>query len=254
MRQGHCGPGWNTFNGIGGRDYRVLSAIVATVCVAGTAKAQLHSSDRWPVVESKVALKMLLVKPRPEYPAIARVNYLQGRVEVEVNVNSKGEVVGTHVLAGNAVLAASALQAAREWRFTPLATASGPSRFSAIIPLKFSLNLQPMTLSPKQAEKDFMRSVTPPEAKPPLEGNVSGEDTVHLRVLIDDHGQVIDRDQDLAGNAQFDAACQALQKWSFRPAHWGAIAVPSYIDVNIPVSPSAVARAIDLHDPSFHTH
>ena len=64
-----------------------------------------------------------------------------------------------------------------------------------------------------------------------------------MRLLVNDQGQVIDTDATRLDRAQFDAVNANLRGWTFHPAHWGTLPIASYLDVDVPVGPPAVARA-----------
>jgi hypothetical protein len=34
-----------------------------------------------------------------------------------------------------------------------------------------------------------------------------------------------------------------LRGWTIRPAHWGSLPIPSYLEVDVPVSESSIAQA-----------
>ncbi len=71
-------------------------------------------------------------KVDPEYPELARRMHLAGTVKIEVVVAPNGTVKDARVVGGNPVLAASALVAAKKYRFEPAAAES-----SGIIQFKF---------------------------------------------------------------------------------------------------------------------
>ncbi|HXW16648.1 MAG TPA: energy transducer TonB [Terriglobia bacterium] len=183
----------------------------------------------------KQAARLALTRPAPEYPPVAKVNYLQGLVQIRITVSREGKVLSAHVLHGNAILAEAALTATRRWIYRPLATAAGPSGFITTVNLKFTLGNLGTDLTPQQAEHDFLRQVKPPQMEQPPQAAPSRE-VVHMRLLVNDQGQVVDRDVPPVDDAQFEAACETLRSWTFRPAHWGNLPIASYFDVDVPVS------------------
>lgn len=66
--------------------------------------------------ETKRKLKSKVV---PEYPQIARQLSLTGKVKLETTVAADGHVTATKVIGGNPVLASSAQDAVKKWRFEP---------------------------------------------------------------------------------------------------------------------------------------
>lgn len=193
-----------------------------------------------PLIDSKQAVRLVMAQSPPEYPLVAKANYIAGQVQVELTVNGKGKVASVHVLEGNAILAASALNAARRWSYHPLATPSGPSGFVTRVKLKFVLRPQGKDPFPQRAEQDFMRQVTPPQPVRPPNDSPPGE-VVHMRLLVNEKGQVVDMEVPPAVRARFGASCEPLRGWTFRPALWGNIPIASYLDVDVPVSTPSLA-------------
>ncbi len=78
-------------------------------------------------------------KVPPTYPTTARQLGLQGDVEVEAHITEAGVVESAKPLTGNPVLAAAAVKALKEWKFTPF-TNDGKA-VKAIAPISFSFKL-----------------------------------------------------------------------------------------------------------------
>jgi len=227
---------------------KLMLPVLAIACTVGSArpKENVPGPDDLPVVRNpKQVARLALTRPAPEYPPVAKVNYLQGLVQIRITVSREGKVLSAHVLHGNAILAEAALTATRRWIYRPLATAAGPSGFITTVSLKFTLGNIGGDLTPQQAEHDFLRQVKPPQIKRPPQAAPTKE-VVHMRLLVNDQGQVVDRDVAPAGSAQFEAACETLRGWTFRPAHWGNLPIASYFEVDVPVDTPTVARAAAL--------
>lgn len=218
---------------------------LAMCCAGGKVCAQENASrPNIPLVtlDIKQAAGLVLSQPAPVYPPVAKVNYLQGHVQLELTVNDNGKVASAHVLDGNAILAVAAMKAALRWNYKPLTTDSGPSGFITIVKIKFTLNCQGMDLTPRQAERDFLRQVKPPQVvRQPDDAHP--EDVVHMRLLVNDQGEVVDQEIWHAGRAHVVAAHQTLQGWIFRPARWGSLPIASYLEVDVPVSAPSIAQA-----------
>jgi len=71
-------------------------------------------------------------KVQPMYPELARKMNISGTVKIEVVVAPNGNVKQARVIGGHPVLATSALDAAKKWKFEP---AGGES--TGIIDFKF---------------------------------------------------------------------------------------------------------------------
>jgi TonB family protein len=225
---------------------------LAMVCAAGSVCAQEYAPgpNVLPVViDPKQAAKLILAQSVPDYPPIAKVNYIEGQVQLELTIDGKGTVDKAHVLEGNAILAESALKATRRWTYHPLTTPSGPSGFITMVRLKFSLRNRgaEAELTPRRAEQDFLRQVKPPQVVRTPDDAPAG-DLVHMRVLVNDQGQVVDSQISAPGKGQVEAARETLRGWTFRPAHWGNLPIASYLEVDVPANTTSVARAATNSD------
>jgi len=60
-----------------------------------------------------------LFNPPPQYPQIARRIQLRGTVKIEIVIAPDGSVKDAKVLGGHALLAESALNAVKDWKFAP---------------------------------------------------------------------------------------------------------------------------------------
>jgi TonB family protein len=72
------------------------------------------------------AMKAVKFKIQPEYPAIARQLRVGGTVDVDVLINSTGEVDKVTLLDGDALLAKSVISAVKKWKFSLTAAGTGP--------------------------------------------------------------------------------------------------------------------------------
>jgi TonB family protein len=210
------------------------------LCTALGARAQ--TSRPTPTrLDSKAASKLLKSHDQPEYPPVAKLNFIQGSVRLQVLVSPEGEVREAHVLAGHPILAASALRSVRNWLFRPFKTRDGPTPFATLVDVIFSLQINKFAPFPNHPEEYLDRQVKPPEILDSPSGPADGE-SVRLRVLVGDKGQAIDT-RPLGGqSAHFAAARKIVSCWTFRPARWGSLAVPWYLDVNVPVEGWIAAR------------
>lgn len=209
---------------------------LAVACLVPALAAATQSEHRGPAaisLNSKEATQLLVKKQAPNYPTLARVNYIQGRVRVEITVSDSGKVAVAHVLQGHPFLAASALSAIRHWVYRPLRIAAGAVPFKTLVDFNFTLRVTKLTRFPPTAEKDLQAQVTPPEVLDRREETPA--DHVRLRVLVDSDGHTIDT-QPVSGPASdIEDAVESVEHWTFRPAYWGSMAVPWYTVVDVPV-------------------
>lgn len=70
-------------------------------------------------VGGKVQESRLIRKVLPEYGALARNARVEGDVILEVNVDEEGNVAAVRVIKGHPLLEAAAVQAVRQWKYSP---------------------------------------------------------------------------------------------------------------------------------------
>ena len=81
------------------------------------------------------AMKAIKSKVPPTYSPVARQLKLNGRVVVEAVVNEMGSVKQAKSVSGNLILANSAIEAVKQWKFTPF-QANGKAS-AAVVTLSF---------------------------------------------------------------------------------------------------------------------
>lgn len=75
----------------------------------------------------------------PVYPELVRRIHLQGDVAVEVVISPEGRVESARAISGHPMLIATALEAARGWRFGPTILNGVPVRVTGVIIFAFKL-------------------------------------------------------------------------------------------------------------------
>jgi TonB family protein len=108
---------------------RIAAAMLAVVTIVGAVclphvEAQTSQSDE---INRRAKSKV-----PPLYPELARKMHIAGTVKIEVTVASNGTVKEARVVGGHPVLANSALDAAKKWRFEP-----APAESTGVIEFKF---------------------------------------------------------------------------------------------------------------------
>lgn len=86
------------------------------------------------------ATKAAVVKPRPEYSAIARKVRITGEVVVDAHVTESGDVEDVTVVSGNAMLTQSVVVTVKKWKFTPFTENGAPAK--AVANLRFNFTLE----------------------------------------------------------------------------------------------------------------
>ena len=225
-----------------------LLPVLAVLCAVGSVCAQnFVSTPASPqlITNHRQLASMVLARPAPEYPPVARINYIEGPVQIEITVNNTGRVSNAHVLNGNPLLAVAALKAVSQWSYLPLKTQAGPVEFTTKVKLKFCLHRQPRELTPRQAELDFQRQVKPPQLVNPA-NQTPQSDVVRMRLLLNDQGRVVDMDAARLDKTQLEAVTEILRAWTFRPAHWGALPIAAYLNLDIPVNTPAASPVASI--------
>lgn len=197
-----------------------------------------------PVLGTKEASRLLLSQDPPEYPALAKVNYIQGRVRVQLVVSRAGAVASAHVLGGNPLLAAAVLNSVRGWLYHPYVVAGSATSFVTSVEVHFTLRIKKLNLDPTQAESDFRRQVKPPGVLKGPKETASADPSVRMRLLVSAEGKVIDSEILKGITSQIEGARKSIERWSFRPARWGALSIPWYLDVDVPVDHAPVQAGI----------
>lgn len=78
-------------------------------------------------------------KPKPTYPAIARAVRASGPVQVVVTISEEGRVIEAHAANGHPLLRAAAVEAARQWAFSPTTLSRVPVKVQGMLTFNFVL-------------------------------------------------------------------------------------------------------------------
>lgn len=216
--------------------------LTCTLCGAGGvvhAAPADGASDSAPVqnpvlLDSKSASKMVLRPVTPEYPAVAKMNYIQGPVRMQVTVSGEGKVQDASVVDGHPFLAASALKAIKSWLFRPSRRDNIRAGYRALVDVNFNLRMRKLRPMPPEPERDLERQIRPPEVVD-LPSPPPGTPVVRLRVLVGADGEALDARPMSGSSVHYQFARRHVGEWKFRPARWGAMAVPWYLEVDVPV-------------------
>ena len=115
---------------VGGTPGGVVGAVLEKAVIE--APLRLDQVAHSPVVVSRV---------EPEYPEVARQRSIEGRVLLEAIVDRKGRIeTEIKIIKSVALLDKAAIEALRQWRFTPGRDANGqPVRVIIEVPIRFVL-------------------------------------------------------------------------------------------------------------------
>ena len=202
-------------------------------------------------LSSGSAKKLILHKPEPEYPVLAKINYIQGAVRLEFVIDESGNVSKIRVQKGHPFLAVAAIKAVQQWRYKPfeLGGRTKEARTSASVNFRLRRvfprgrrNFKKTYPTPARAEKDLISRVTPPSLiSPRYPGVNKNSDTaksqrlIRVRVLLDKTGKIMDGR--IVGTAigNQSAILERMAQWKFKPAKFGTLPVPWYLEVDVPL-------------------
>jgi TonB family protein len=97
------------------------------------------------------ARQHLLQHNDPIYPPIAQAARVEGDVEIEIVVDVTGRIVSETIASGPPMLRPSALDAVKQWTFTPFQADGAPVRTSATLTIPF--HLKKIGSSPSAAQE-----------------------------------------------------------------------------------------------------
>jgi outer membrane biosynthesis protein TonB len=81
----------------------------------------------------------LLFAPEPEYPALARLTHVQGKVVVEAVVGRNGTVVRARAISGHRLLRIAAERAVFGRRYRPYVVNDRPAAVQTLVTVNFRL-------------------------------------------------------------------------------------------------------------------
>jgi len=81
----------------------------------------------------------LIHRVQPDYPTLARQIHLSGTVELRAIIAKDGSVINLEVVSGNPILARSAVEAVKQWRYRPTLLNGEPVEVQTFVTVKFEL-------------------------------------------------------------------------------------------------------------------
>jgi TonB family protein len=214
-----------------------------------TGKTTPELSATQPSIPDSTKLEPIKIQ-KADYPWEAREKQLQGQVVVKILVSETGDVASVELISGDPILAKSALDAAKKWKFKPFIRNGKPIQVSTNVPFDFAFSdkvkdekippvdeAAPASVpseavpagadAPKVATPQRVRvsqgvsqglllhkvqPVYPPEAR---QAGIQGK--VLLRARISKEGRIVDL-QLISGPKELaQAAIGAVQQWRYRP-------------------------------------
>jgi TonB family protein len=148
-----------------------------------------QKDPRKPVrVSSGVQESKLTYRVEPNYPALAERKHVEGAVIVEVSVNEEGSVSNVRVLQGNQLFEQAAIDAVKQWRYSPTYLNGVAVPVVATAALRFGPS-NPAT----QVFLDAQGLLKDGEGNPiSLEEMASGNNPIRLTIALSVHGATVE--------------------------------------------------------------
>jgi TonB family protein len=90
-------------------------------------------------VSQRVMAGLLVSKVAPDYPADAKQARIQGTVVMRVIVDKEGNVANIQLISGHPILAPAAIDAVKQWKYTPYLLNGMPVEIETQVTVNFTL-------------------------------------------------------------------------------------------------------------------
>jgi TonB family protein len=124
---------------------RILWKISALTVLFGWTAALCGGSQQ---VSADQASPHLIQRVEPQYPQMARIAHIQGDVLIAITITETGAVSNPKALSGHPILIQAALDAVRQWKYSPFLTDGKPGAVETVVKVGFH-----MDDSPEQVKK-----------------------------------------------------------------------------------------------------
>ena len=117
----------------GGQMGGVIGGIISSTPVA-VPKVATPQKVR---VSQGVSQGLLIKKVQPPYPPLARQARIQGQVVLQADISKDGTIQNLRLISGHPMLAPSAIEAVKQWKYSPLILNGVPTPFVLTVTLNF---------------------------------------------------------------------------------------------------------------------
>jgi protein TonB len=90
-------------------------------------------------VSQGVTQGMVLHRVQPSYPPLARQARIQGSVVLQAEISKDGSIQNLHLISGHPMLAPSAIEAVKQWKYKPYILNGEPVEVETTITVNFTL-------------------------------------------------------------------------------------------------------------------
>lgn len=112
----------------------IIGGIIAAT--GGPAPTIAQQKIRIPASQAE---EHLIRKVDPEYPQIARIAHVQGKVVLQCIIDKAGDVAASRLIAGHPILAQSARDAVKKWKYRPFLVGGQPVEVESTITVTFHM-------------------------------------------------------------------------------------------------------------------
>jgi protein TonB len=102
-----------------------------------SAEKSQQTADRMVKVAPGVIAGLAIEQKRPEYPAEAKANHIEGAVVLRALISKEGTVKNLQVVSGPKELFVSAIDAVKEWRYRPYVLNGEPTEVETTITVNY---------------------------------------------------------------------------------------------------------------------
>jgi TonB family protein len=244
---------------------KYLVAALLLVILTSAALSQARPSGVR--LSENVAQGLLIKKVAPVYPPLARQARIQSTVVLKVRISKTGDVESVQLFSGHPMLAPSAIEAVKQWKYKPYLLDGEPVEVETNVTVNFTLPDKPPTEGVvgdmpggvPEGEKSGLaqQPVVPgrvrvssgvaqglvitkvPPQYPPEAKDAHIQGVVRMNVIVDKEGNVANI-QLISGHPLLaPAAIDAVKQWKYKPylLNETPVEVETQVQVNFTLMP-----------------
>lgn len=134
---------------------RIARLLVALSLLGCPLLSQDSQPNESPLVASSIAQSNLISYVQPEYPPLAKLAAIAGKVRAETVIDKVGNVANVKLLSGHPMLAPAAIAAIRKWKYKPFELDGTPTEIRIDVEVSIPAKLD----EDEQAREDKFQKV-----------------------------------------------------------------------------------------------
>ena len=116
-----------------------IASILLLITLTTAAQCQDASKTPRPHVDQSVMSALILRKVAPNYPPLARQARIQGQVILNIDISKSGDVTDVRLVSGHPMLAPAAIEAVKQWKYTPYEVNQEPVEIETNVIVSFRM-------------------------------------------------------------------------------------------------------------------